>query len=648
MHSWECPLCRRTIYGTNSKAAHYRNLWKHASDRTRCDNVAIVTETPPAPPAPMPALLPIIVAPVSNGLYELARRRPTTATEMRAQRQVYIVPPFTGRRPGHARDMVSLQDAWDDFKASVRETCSPKFWTFFLAMHTCSAAAIDSALGTARRLFLRPNSHEWKMWPPTKRALYTKIYKLESFWPKVMHTVQINLKAFTLPSGTTQLEFKFVDPLWAWICAARRMDPLDLQWQPVHMGAEPLYGGGIQFGQAFLEAVKSCGPDAFPMCFSLHWDGTSAHGVHAAPICIGVSNTNRQTADSHFCVGYTPVTPDAKQIASTVATNLKHYIRQQCSAAILRVMESAAVGGVMCRLRNREGTETLRLLYPRLMAMNFDQPEAQLSFSMVNRHSCSKCRWRKGHSAFRRGSRQKGTVVKRLYAIANDTHVETTAIKNAARKKLTHWGFAYQRPCALHSVCDLVLVRRRSVDEVYPCVDFRDVMHALKIFLHRVIVLDTLAEIKLSEIIKRVLMQRLHLISNRQAFRGRDGKNYRAYKQLFSAADMSAEDKVHIIFLLPHVLGHNGEILPPETREPMLTAIAQAQLLLIAVTGHRTYTRHELRIVFDDGWRLLFGCLERVHAVIHQHNVAIARAKNEPDPPPPRKRTRCMHFHVPN
>ena len=98
---------------------------------------------------------------------------------------------------------------------------------------------------------------------------------------------------------------------------------------------------------------------------------------------------------------------------------LKFYLRQQCAAAVLRVMEAAATTGVVCRLMNVRNVDTARLLFPKLVAMNLDQPEAQLFFGHQNKQSCSYCRRRKGRSAFRASTRQSGTMVHRLYDIAN-------------------------------------------------------------------------------------------------------------------------------------------------------------------------------------------------------------------------------------
>jgi hypothetical protein len=180
------------------------------------------------------------------------------------------------------------------------------------------------------------------------------------------------------------------------------------------------------------------------MCCSLHWDGTSAGGLAACPICIGVANTNRSTASAHFCLGYIPHTPGIAQ--SPQATECKYHVRQQCLAAILNVLESVARHGFICRLKNRHGVETVRLLKPRLMAMNMDQPEAQLSFGMRNRTSCSKCKWRKGRSAFRKSSFQSASAVKRLYRIAQ---AQRAVNKHLAASKLRNWGFNPNRRCCL-------------------------------------------------------------------------------------------------------------------------------------------------------------------------------------------------------
>ena len=119
------------------------------------------------------------------------------------------------------------------------------------------------------------------------------------------------------------------------------------------------------------------------MCFSLHWDGTSGGGISSDPICIGVMNTNNCGAETQCCIGYMPQVPDqarAEFSKTQDCTKIKFHIRQECCRAIVRVLEAAATSGVICGLSNRLGNFVDRLLFPRLIAMNFDQPEAQLFF----------------------------------------------------------------------------------------------------------------------------------------------------------------------------------------------------------------------------------------------------------------------------
>ena len=182
------------------------------------------------------------------------------------------------------------------------------------------------------------------------------------------------------------------------------------------------------------------------MGVTLHWDGTGAHGISAAPICIGVANTNSSSASAQFCVGYMPHTPDEDKM--TNSTEVKHYIRQACCKAILEVLATVTECGVLCRLPNRDDQPTVRVLYPRLMAMNFDQPEAQLFFGMRNRTSCARCHWRIGRSAFRKATSMSGEAVRMLYEIVyNESN--TAAVRTAAREKLLRWGFKPERLCCV-------------------------------------------------------------------------------------------------------------------------------------------------------------------------------------------------------
>ena len=126
-----------------------------------------------------------------------------------------------------------------------------------------------------------------------------------------------------------------------------------------------------------------------------------------------------------------------------------------------------------------------------------------------------------------------------------------------------------------------------------------------------------------------------------QTFHDRHGKRYRRKVQIFSGKDMSAKEKVALLFLLPHVIGHTSDILEPEIREPLLTALATAQLLIIASSGLRSYTVGGLEVIFHGDYVLLFGALQTLHSI--DYNKKLTKHRLNPDkvefpPPPPLQR----------
>ena len=380
-----------------------RNVWKGDDDPTRCDKIirpVVITA-----PVDVP-VLPVITAPaITAPLTNLARRQPVSWEDERTQRSGYtIIETSAIGAAAEARQMSGIQEAWKDVLRTTKSTCSENFWKIFLKLHTYSTVAIDSSLQAVKKVFV-PEAREKKKFPISKRALLARMDSARTFWSQIRHTYVVDLSQFKLPSGTTSIEFKFVDPVWAWIIAARRQHPLEMHWKPfVQSRCNQKYGGGIQFGKWFRTACRSLPRGSYPMCIGLHWDGTSAFGLSSSPVCICVGNTNSCDRSAQYCLGYMPYAPDERlpEVKKTArATEVKYYIRQKCATAILRVLEEAARRGVVCTLLNQQNKEVLRLLFPRLSSMNFDQPEAQSFFGMQNRYSCSKCRYRKGYSAFR-------------------------------------------------------------------------------------------------------------------------------------------------------------------------------------------------------------------------------------------------------
>ena len=248
-------------------ANHYRNVWKDKEDPSRCDFSAPAAL---ARPLIRVAGVPIIQVTSSPGVSDLARRDEITVEQSRVIRSAYTIRSTRANVP-HARDVCALQTAWDQYKDAVCQQFPPVFWKFFLPIHHLATNAIDSALKAAKDTFIPRRSPSYKQFAASKRSLFDKLNRIPNqFWPLISHTCQIDLTSFDLPSGTRQVTFKFIDPVWGWLVAARRLHPLDLHWKPVcQRDRNPVYGGGVQYGQAFIQGCDSCPEGTYPMFFKL-------------------------------------------------------------------------------------------------------------------------------------------------------------------------------------------------------------------------------------------------------------------------------------------------------------------------------------------------------------------------------------------
>ena len=435
---WTCSLCSRTIIGHASVTRHLRNLKRSANDPNRCDNIVLVAPLIPgniveaaqaAQTAEGPAEPTVLICEPETpaNTVNIARRVVTETGFVEKNRDFELV---EDAGMEDARDMVQVQDAWTTYVQRVYRSCSKTFWRFFLPLHKLSRIAIDASLHAAKNTFVNEDN---KKFPISKRSLFeSKIMRVPSFWPLVMCRTEISLsgvirkRKLTIPTHKQTIEFRFVDPLWAWLLAAQRQPPEDMQWTAKSLTRigrphDEYYGAGVQFGETFAEQCRSCPPGTLPMCVALHWDGAVAHGLHATPIQVGVGNTNSMDASTRYCIGYMPVVEDIGSTEDGGSIDIKHHIRQEVFAAIAVVMESAAKSGVLCRLPNSSGGNSVVRLMPRLISMNLDSKESRVFFGLQNELSCSKCRRRKGCSAFRRGTPQSGEQV--CYFIFNMIYI---------------------------------------------------------------------------------------------------------------------------------------------------------------------------------------------------------------------------------
>ena len=228
---------------------------------------------------------------------------------------------------------------------------------------------------------------------------------------------------------------------------------------------------------------------------------------------------------------------------------------------------------------------------------------------------CSKCKKRKGRSAFKNNSRQSSRLINSLYdiyALNDGKH------KKLAAQKLRRWGFNPDRRCALPVVCNELLIRCPGhEDDLFPGLDFRDRLHGLFTFLFRTLS-TPFPRMGLSAKMKKVLDQRLTQIGLERIMRDpKTLRSFRVQKSFFTDNGMTGEDRVQWIFQVPHVLGHKALCLPETLRQPVLEAFATAQLMIVASRSFRAYNVAELRFVFDQGFKRFFTAMEKIHQINH-------------------------------
>ena len=197
--SWRCHLCSACPASDAARARHMQNLWKLPDDPSRCDNRG----------GARAATVPIIpaVPPTCDPVIKMARRSSPTWPTRRLTRSAYQVHATTANTQG-AVDMTLMQDRWEAYLKDVAGVANNKFWAVFLALHAESTSAVDSALSSVKKVFVKPINR--KKFHISRRALKIAMGQLRPFWPQVLHTHTIDLVRFRLPSGTRSIKFKFI------------------------------------------------------------------------------------------------------------------------------------------------------------------------------------------------------------------------------------------------------------------------------------------------------------------------------------------------------------------------------------------------------------------------------------------------------
>lgn len=528
------------------------------------------------------------------------------------------------------RDVVALQKLWYRY---AQKAGGFSMWRVLNALNRTSKTTQSAVLLACQRMLPRSQRH---LWPRSRQAVDTKIKKeCGSFFPQVVHSVAIDLSHHGLPELAQPIQFKFVDPIFAWACCARRLSqPVDLlhfkfisHTHPT--SGERLYGGSVAHGEIMRVACSRVPTEPALIGLSLDFGQASKRRSYA-PIILSVGNTDSRIMDACTCISYLPDLALGADLGKAAAQRAMHDLRQACMGAIIKVIEASGEHGFHCLLGGHER----RLLFPVLCRMEFDTKERYKFFCCDKQRACG-CGSgpRQGHSALRRctphASRRDLPAKRRAAADPASPNHE------AAVKSLKRWGIHPHKQCTALMGLQYCVIPWPG--RIHFGLYAYDIMHHLYINSIRY-TLDCILDY-MTPTQKRTLDARMRALGS---FRNHQGVTCKRVSRLSTTGCLSAEMKVLHLFVWIHALGSQALLLAPAIRENVLVALTSLQIICYSVRGSRPYTEAEHRFIFSHVGRKFWRALSNLSHQKRQSKIVAAEAYNVGKPP--QKRRRVPHW----
>ena len=115
-----------------------------------------------------------------------------------------------------------MQEAYDEYCRAVRQEYSNEFWRVLSTVYLEQTVVIDRVLKTCRSVFVLNKGMKARFDPSVRALRARSLAKAGDFPSLVMHSITIDMREFRLP-GIKEVEFRFVNSLWAWVAAANDM-----------------------------------------------------------------------------------------------------------------------------------------------------------------------------------------------------------------------------------------------------------------------------------------------------------------------------------------------------------------------------------------------------------------------------------------
>ena len=250
---------------------------------------------------------------------------------------------------------MQLQRFWQSYVKDVIRTCEKDLWRVFCSVRKESRVCQTRVL-SAVRMVIDPVLYQ--RWPKDRRALDVVIKRAGSFRTRIIREVHIDL---TDQGINKQIEFLFVDPIYAWATTAMhvsRSSPLHFKYCPLYdpETRERLYGSSVKCGEVLRLACEHVQRRSTfdeklprgPALFGISWDaGNASKRRSYTPVIVSVGNTDSASSDTCCCIAYLPTLPDH------VDSDVRRVMVQRCIGAILKVLHQSASRGFTCILQNK-------------------------------------------------------------------------------------------------------------------------------------------------------------------------------------------------------------------------------------------------------------------------------------------------------
>ncbi len=355
-------------------------------------------------------------------------------------------------------------------------------------------------------------------------------------------------------------------------------------------------------------------------------------------------NTNSSSSNAVGLVGYLPSidVPDGYK-RNKFYLLAKHHVLQTCIGHVLTAIEARSTHGFRCVIGGHSMS-----FFPRIGVMSLDTPERVKYFGLRSQQYCGLCRRRKGRSAARKYRPVEIKTLLDQACVANeDTRTRPLQRRRKrARDTLARHGLDYEKRCRLTEFAKRSLVQ---IDPAHPKL-FAGLCRYERMHVYYIGYCGYLMELLVLSVPKQHYASVHNIVQQCHQFRDPvAGTTHPRLPHLLKMTHLTAERRVRAIFYWAHVLGTKATVIIEPLRMHAQVAVASLQLILIAIRGHRAYTKAEWEVLFERIGGQVFTSMEAMSAFHERKRYVRQFRDHRRDPakhPEPVLYDRCNRYVI--